>query len=869
MRQKLYLFAALAAMLAACSENDLGKETAAVQNAEPGAVTFDVYTNRATTRAGWAGEVTTNGLKEQTDDAAKLGASGFGVFGYYTNNNTYDQQAIPNFFYNQQVKYTGSDFTYEPVKYWPNEYGTTAISDDADKVSFFAYAPWVEVVPSTGKVTANSEDQKWGINSMTRNSATGDPLVKYLVAFDPTRSVDLCWGVCDNTSWPQVLTGDNQKINNGESGLPWLNVERPADATGSQKLKFTFKHALAKLNVQVDTYVDGVSTDNVATGTKVFVRSITFEGLADKGALNLNNTESGANKAYWMDYAGTNDLVTGEDVTIYDGRKDGKEGTLGGEATNEKVLGLNPQLVQSTLWAATKNTTGVLGSAQNLFRKWNPTGGLEGKGAYEAAGLNEPVYVIPTGDAVKVTIVYDVETADKNLATYLSDSEQLGSSIENRISKTITFGKDESGKTVTMLENGKAYTLKLHLGMNSVKFDAAVTTWENNSANDVDLPANVPVYAAAPTPTTNEVTVPYTSGTFQFGISGLDPYETIAAPSKVDNLTFATSTANASGIALETVTIGVNNTVKNVENASAVEFGSTNKVSIKFTQEAHPLGLGVKNVVFASNEIVLSSTASGIKWNTDIVNKETDVTVLKNGVKLTTVVGTAPTATTVKYIGVDGNTNSSLILSETPAAGDVYSITVKAGDAEAETFTVTIGYINFVKETLGLIKDGTGNVALNNFGNGKVTYTSDAPTVAEVDENTGIVTAKKKGNSTITATVVNTPNCFYPTNTATYKVGIGDVVIGNDYLIQDVVKTSAPAQQVIISGLTPGEIVTTQVADGGGWITISPTNPSSPQGRCTVNFSVADNDGSSERSTTIIVKTASGTTVITVKQLGS
>ena len=73
-----------------------------------------------------------------------------------------------------------------------------------------------------------------------------------------------------------------------------------------------------------------------------------------------------------------------------------------------------------------------------------------------------------------VTIVYDVETTSPNLTTYLSDGTTHGSSIENRITKKITAWSDAS----TGLVSGKKYTLQLHLGMNSVKFDAAVGDWD-------------------------------------------------------------------------------------------------------------------------------------------------------------------------------------------------------------------------------------------------------------------------------------------------------------------------------------------------------------------------------------------------------
>ncbi len=459
MRTKYILIGVAAITLAACAKQETAEQTP--QTAEM-AVGFDTYTSRGVdTKAGPAGEITTANMK--TIPHAQ-NTAGFGVFGFYTDNNDYDSNSVPNFMYNQQVTWDGSKWMYSPVKYWPNEYGSNALSDDRDKVSFFAYAPWVDVIPSSGKINGAATATTWGITGLTRNTNSGDPLVKYMVSFDPAKSVDLVWGVVptSSTTWDTIYTGDSEQTMT--AGLPWSNVEHPA-AT-AQSLKFDFKHATSKLNVQIDAFVDGTDATNaLAVGTKIYVRSITFSGFALKGALNLNNQT--ASEAYWKDYAGIDDLMTGEEITIFDGRKDGKEGAADALASNEKILGLNPVIISDN-----GNTqAGVTNTAVNLFTN--------------AAAATTPVYVIPTGDAVKVTIVYDVETEDTNLATYLSDGKTFGSSIQNAISKDVTFG------TATKFENGKAYTIKLHLGMNSVKLEAEVSAWDSTAAAaDTDLPAN-------------------------------------------------------------------------------------------------------------------------------------------------------------------------------------------------------------------------------------------------------------------------------------------------------------------------------------------------------------------------------------------
>ena len=779
--KKNYLFAAMAAMMAACSENDLSKEQTALQNAEPGAVIFDVYTQRSTTRAGVPGEITTNGLKGDGD----LNKAGFGVFAYYTNNGEYDNLQIPNFMYNQQVTWkndgSGSAWIYTPLKYWPNEYGNTANSEDADKVSFFAYAPWINVVPTTGKPDGDANLQKWGINSISRNSATGDPIVKYLVDFDPSHSVDLCWGVNDGSVWNKVVDGNKQDFT---IGLPWLNVQRPADAV-SQKLKFTFKHALSKLNVQIDAFVDGDNNEKaIDASTRVYVRSITFEGLATKGALNLNNETE--NVAKWMDYNGTNDLVTGEAVTIYDGRKDGKEGTLGGEATNEKVLGLNAALVQTKVWKDDTNP-GVTNVPVNLFRKSDGGDPL----AYTGAALIDPIYVIPTGDPVKVTIIYDIETIDKSLATYVSDGQTSGSSIENVISKSISFGVDNSGSTVTKLENGKAYTLKLHLGMNSVKFDAAVTDWEVTAANDVDLPSNLPTYAASATP--YEISVPSDAATFNYAITGLKAESAVsgtkadAGSGEVDNFSdYTTSTtANASGIAKVQVTLLENLLPKTVTNCAVTwQDPATNKVTLTIKQQPHALGLKATAMSPANGTITLQTDAK-VNWGAsgDIA----EFVVKRNGITL-------KNPDDYSY----DTSNGKITLVAELNLGDVYTITVKAGEAPAETITVCVGGISYIPDVTTKYVGETFVHPLTQYGYFDVNYSvkSGDESLAEVNSTTGIVTAKAEGTTAITASIANETGFgwFYPTKFKTKKYTLN--------IVKRPATISFPVSSVTINNVT-------------------------------------------------------------------
>ena len=753
--KKLFLFAAAAAMFAACTSSDsLGDgQDQSQKSLEPGAVGFEAYTQRATTRAGQADVMTYAKLQ-----ASEADGGGFGVFAYYTDNNEYEQSRLPDFMYNQKVIWNSTYWAYEPVKYWPNEYGNNANSDDNDKVSYFAYAPYVQVNPGTGKVVkTNSTDDQWGITGMSRNTVSGDPLVKYIANFETGKNVDLLWGVCDDPQWSLIQGGTIQQINEGELGLPWLNVERPRIAntqsatTDNQRLKFTFKHALAQLSVNVDAFVDGYNADNaLADKTKIYVRSISFTGFALKGALNLNNTD--ANTALWMDYNGTGEIETGTPITIYDGRKDGKEGTAGADAANEKQRGLNPDIISDyNEGAGQGNTTpGVTNVTRRLFE------------------TTRPVMVIPTGEDMEVQIVYDVETEDANLSTNLSDGKTKGSSIENRISKTVSFGANG-------MQNGKHYTLNLHLGMNSVKFDAEVSGWqEAGEKPGIDLPLNMPSFQATNSPTTtNDVELSNEAQPYVFAVYGLTPGETVTATlggsvvsddilfgktfnvnSKGD-LSGTTGVADASGVAYVEITGGfaANATVNKIAKGNgylSVKGTTSNKeVQVTFAQAAGKLGLGVASFG-TSNETTLNltTTASGTAWTSEV----SSITVKKNGLPIS---GTWTEATSA------GTSLGTYLLPSNVAVGDVYEITVTAGDAPEESFVANIGGIKLnaasgtitYRESTAKTFDAIGHSLISNT-TPTVTW-SEAGSGATITLNTtnGTFRTVKSGSETITASI--------------------------------------------------------------------------------------------------------------------
>jgi hypothetical protein len=467
MKKSFLAMTALAAMLfAGCTSSDELTTLESIKNDSPTPVQFGTYVGKVgTTRAGTAGDIASLG------DLASKG--GFGVFAYYTNAGSYsDASSTANFMFNEAVTSASTPYnvwTYSPVKYWPNEtangnvdqQGTPATSTGGpDKLTFFAYAPYVASASGTSGIVAFVENDD---ETAYTNTSIGDPRIKYVVDSDPTKCVDLLWGVVSTAD----ASADHEVINNATltAGKPWLDITKQ-EVDG--KITFQFKHALAKLHITVDSDIDesnhGHATD-VDGNTKIYVRSATITGTYNQtGYLNLNN--STANTPLWENLNGTAITPTSNTNTFKDGRTDGTEGYADGSGglSNTETATLNSTIIQGAT-SSDLTGTGVTYTAAPLLTN------------------NGDFYVIPTSTTANtftVNIVYDVLTKDSKLAGTLADGTTPGSLIKNNITKTASFS----------ILPGKVYNIALHLGLTSVKMDALVETWDPVN-EDIDLPKNV------------------------------------------------------------------------------------------------------------------------------------------------------------------------------------------------------------------------------------------------------------------------------------------------------------------------------------------------------------------------------------------
>lgn len=472
--KKSIIFAAVAAIvLAGCSKNETY-----VVNTEKDAVSFGAYSGRTLTKAGPTDDMNLDALK----------TLGFGVFATYTETKAFedlanDKGANDNFMYNQQVTYDGATgaWTYAPVKYWPNP--TNGQTADAQKVSFFAYAPYADPA-------AAAADNTYGITGFSTAVAVDDPsaatpvnhvhnFVHYTFSKDKP-NVDLMWGYkAKDATDPANVT---YTINN--------NLTRTTDL-----VHFTFQHLLSKLggsqegtDPSVDPYTD---PSYVANGLVVKANAETIKPTNDFGA--DNGTKVTISKIV-IGSAPETDAISGQPVTDIDGNpisyatadQTGKldlytgEFKLDGAAQNIQFSQtIANSVVDDPATPEDESKYSELRDDLKEPASFSDFVSLP-KGVIEKAinvykDESNPIILVPgTKPVVDITVTYYVRTYD----------EKLGTKKCSEVPQTV-FGRI---KFAEIKKNCK-YNIVMILGLNDVKFEASVEDWTkgtNTVYNDLN-----------------------------------------------------------------------------------------------------------------------------------------------------------------------------------------------------------------------------------------------------------------------------------------------------------------------------------------------------------------------------------------------
>jgi hypothetical protein len=331
-----------------------------------------------------------------------------------------------------------------------------------------------------------------------------------------------------------------------------------------------------------------------------------------------------------------------------------------------------------------------------------------------------------------------------------------------------------------------------------VKFDATVTDWPTDiDADNTDLPINAPSASAtaASTPTPVDITIPASATNGVFAVDGLAAGASATATT-FTGLTFTPATGEiigSDGKLNVNYTVPANTTVsKKTGNITVTENGNAKSAVLNLTQQPASLGLTITTPAKAGQtEIALNASAemAAADWTTKanytVVRKRAGVT--KTLTKKATPGADEYDVTTVG----SGDVTGKITLGAAAQAGDVYTITIQAGNAAAETVSFTVvkqdGTISYTApETPVEVKvtpaaTATVHKVLSNTGDGEVTYSISkdsgvgTPSVDNSSGNEGKVTitgAAVDDVYTVTATVVDSDTYTYATKTATYKIKI-------------------------------------------------------------------------------------------------
>lgn len=233
------LIACAALTMTGCSNDEIN---APQQSQGNNAIEFSTYLGR-----------NAQGSRGTETNTGSIKTNGFGVLAYYTNQADFANTNKPNFMWNQKVTHNGTNWEYTPIKYWPTKVG--------DKVSFFAYAPYIE----------NGNNN---VIELSGKSATGTPTATITLPDDLSQTIDFVAAVQMNKTHDNSATAKNNVSFNLKHEMTRVKVQAKLDklvydANDAKKKTFVVIKDV-KFNNNVNFYKSGIytfSTDDSKRGT--------------------------------------------------------------------------------------------------------------------------------------------------------------------------------------------------------------------------------------------------------------------------------------------------------------------------------------------------------------------------------------------------------------------------------------------------------------------------------------------------------------------------------------------------------------------------------------------------------------------------
>lgn len=411
-----------------------------------------------------------------TLDALKATGEGFGVFAYLTDGSdwatTFADKEIATFssfsdffMQNQQVTWSNSyqdelevwqkDWVYSPLKYWPNSTNNAT----SRYISFFAYAPWVDV--STSPTS--------GVIDYVREADRTPHVIYKIGAAD--QQVDLLWA---------------NKIDATRNGQGLITAD--ASPLTYQKVPLEFKHALSA----IDIYVQRVYDEPAYTGK---IPAAVLYPTVYVSKLELKSTsKDGEGKNYlqkcgkfslidgtWSDPGSPNAWTTGDETITYEESmiNDTIRGTTD---TREEFI----RDIELDKWKWILDTKGTASTDDDEWvdattiteadytanpNRWKSAYGVSEEERNFIKNTMTQV-LIPRKVTLIPKLTYSMVVRDDALlVNYLTDNEgHKYSRILNEV----------EGNSVTLdLKPGKRYTLLIRIGVEHISFELlSVVDWD-------------------------------------------------------------------------------------------------------------------------------------------------------------------------------------------------------------------------------------------------------------------------------------------------------------------------------------------------------------------------------------------------------
>lgn len=182
-------------------------------------------------RDAYTAQPTRSSAAYSAEEGIDAGQS-IGVYAYYHDNTTWSAAAVPNFMWNQQATCLekGSNFTYSPLKYWPNE--------SEDKLSFMAYFPYTAESPGQTD-TPEYPDNATGLRTLFSNSDAGLPSFRFTVKESADDQVDF------------LVSELLPDLPNGTSAVSPGNPDDRSTLTVTDRVRFLFHHMTSKVEFRI------------------------------------------------------------------------------------------------------------------------------------------------------------------------------------------------------------------------------------------------------------------------------------------------------------------------------------------------------------------------------------------------------------------------------------------------------------------------------------------------------------------------------------------------------------------------------------------------------------------------------------------